>query len=268
MVIKKNYDQYNLFHIAETKKAETNQKNPVVKADFFPGEVQVSISKEGLKQYRSSMVEEQKKRIEDEEKFEATIREDKILLKSHRYMISGETNHIMETKKREREGASLTSEDRAQSMLEAYANLYDEIVRGYEDGTREIYVDDAESPNGYRLLTKEEELERLDDAYKELSEGYEMQLERDREANEIILKQYRKIAASIAVQRGRNDKVMEYLEKAKMLEEQMKAEWNPKDLARNLLRGSRLFKSQYEDTGDKNIIKDISSMIFEEIEAL
>lgn len=59
---------------------------------------------------------------------------------------------------------------------------------------------------------------------------------------------------------------MEYLEKAKLLEEQMKWEWKPKDLARNLVRGSHLFKNQYKDTGDKNIIKDISSMIFEEIE--
>ncbi len=49
-------------------------------------------------------------------------------------------------------------------MLEAYAKLYDEIVRRYADGTREIYVDDEERPKGYRLLTKEEELERLDAA--------------------------------------------------------------------------------------------------------
>ncbi len=81
-----------------------------------------------------------------------------------------------------------------------------------------------------------------------------------------MVKQYRELAASIAAQRGRNDKVMEYLEKAKLLEEKMKGEWKPKDLARNLVRGSHLFKNQYKVTGDKNIIKDVTSTIFGEIE--
>lgn len=45
--------------------------------------------------------------------------------------------------------------------MKAYAELYDEIVRGYEDGTREIYVAGGDGP---RRLTKEEELDALDAA--------------------------------------------------------------------------------------------------------
>lgn len=44
-----------------------------------------------------------------------------------------------------------------------YAELYDEIIQGYEAGTREIYVADE---NGTRKLTRDEELSTLDAAYK------------------------------------------------------------------------------------------------------
>lgn len=264
MIIQKNYDEYNLFHIAPTPKAEANRQNTVVKADFVPEGIHVSISKEGLEKYRSDMVEAQKQKRENEENFEKTVSECKILLKHHRYMIGGQINDIMEAKKRERQYSSLTSEDRAESMLEAYADLYDEIIRGYEDGTREIYVADDESPEGYRLLTKEEELERLDDAYKELSESYEIELERDRKSRENMVVEYRRLAASIAAQRGRNDKVMEFMEKARLLSEQLKEEWRPEHLSRNLIKGSYLFKNQYMHTRDKNIIREISAVIFEE----
>ena len=49
------------------------------------------------------------------------------------------------------------------NYVKAYAELYDEIVKGYENGTREIYV---AAENGPRKLTKDEELSNLDAAYK------------------------------------------------------------------------------------------------------
>ena len=48
---------------------------------------------------------------------------------------------------------------RDSNYVKAYAELYDEIVKGYENGTREIYVADE---NGPRKLTKDEELSNLD----------------------------------------------------------------------------------------------------------
>ncbi len=39
---------------------------------------------------------------------------------------------------------------RADGYVKAYAQLYDEIVRGYEDGTREIYVAGGDGPASLR----------------------------------------------------------------------------------------------------------------------
>ena len=66
----------------------------------------------------------------------------------------------------------------------AYDKLYDEIVQGYNDGTREVWVQDystGEDFDGlefqigdatvrYRKLTKEEELANLSDAYDRLAD--------------------------------------------------------------------------------------------------
>ena len=46
-----------------------------------------------------------------------------------------------------------------------YGNLYDEIVQGYKDGTVERYVGDENSETGFRKMTLDEELARLDKAF-------------------------------------------------------------------------------------------------------
>jgi hypothetical protein len=53
----------------------------------------------------------------------------------------------------------------AYNYLDYYANKYDEIVKGYEDGTREFWISDENSELGFRQVTKEDELEALDKAY-------------------------------------------------------------------------------------------------------
>ena len=58
---------------------------------------------------------------------------------------------------------ALNVNDRANGYISAYASLYDEIVQGYENGTREIYVEDE---LGIHRLTKEEELKELNESYK------------------------------------------------------------------------------------------------------
>lgn len=50
------------------------------------------------------------------------------------------------------------------ASLGAYASLYEEINEGYENGTREVWV--ADEKTGKRKLTKDEEIDRLNNAYK------------------------------------------------------------------------------------------------------
>lgn len=54
-------------------------------------------------------------------------------------------------------------EDIMSASLGAYASLYEEINEGYENGTREVWV--ADEKTGKRKLTKDEEIERLNNAY-------------------------------------------------------------------------------------------------------
>lgn len=72
------------------------------------------------------------------------------------------------------------------SHAEAYANLYDEIVQGYENGTRQINVIDENSEQGYRTLTMEEELSALDAAYEKNVKGFEEYAAQQNKARTII----------------------------------------------------------------------------------
>ncbi len=63
------------------------------------------------------------------------------------------------------------------NILSVYASMYDEIKQGYESGTREkrILGGDGSVGNEYRLLTEEEEIAALDEAfdfYSYVAEGY------------------------------------------------------------------------------------------------
>ncbi len=91
--------------------------------------------------------------------------------------------------------------DAASNMLKVYASLYDEIVKGYEAGTRETYVEDKNAEGGYRKLTMEEELQELDKAY----EDYALKYASNRDKQVIdILSAYEK-----QVSRIRNGRVSE-----------------------------------------------------------
>ena len=56
-----------------------------------------------------------------------------------------------------------------EDYVKAYENLYDEIVQGYKDGTRERYVADKNSETGFRKMTMQEKLNRLDEAFQKTS---------------------------------------------------------------------------------------------------
>lgn len=60
-------------------------------------------------------------------------------------------------------GGTYGFSDIMSTSLQAYAALYEEIEQGYAEGTREVWV--ADEKNGKRLLSREEELQRLANAY-------------------------------------------------------------------------------------------------------
>lgn len=88
-------------------------------------------------------------------------------------------------------GNILSTTDKANNYVNAYAELYDEIVQGYENGTREIYVADE---SGTHKLTKDEELSALDAAYKKTVDNFVTMEKTNQHAREIIGKEMEKIS--------------------------------------------------------------------------
>lgn len=106
-----------------------------------------------------------------------------------------------------------STSDAASNMLKVYASLYDEIVKGYEAGTRETYVEDENAEGGYRKLTMEEELAELDKAYEDYVDKYAAN--RDKQVID-ILSAYEKQVSRISDGRASvSDDVSNLLDKYK-----------------------------------------------------
>lgn len=124
--------------------------------------VKVSFSKEGIKNYRNS--------ISGGKSYEEAVKQ-KELLKTVKlsadldYSFRFRISESLSAEDAKAAGGPLSLKGRMENMAETYMSLYDEIVQGYESGTRKINVADVESEQGYRTLTMEEELEALDAAY-------------------------------------------------------------------------------------------------------
>lgn len=126
--------------------------------------VKVTISEEGLKSYRE--------KITNGQSFEEVQEQRKLLLETklspdmnYKFTLSAKVNSLNETDKEASGAKYLSNEEKLDNIMEAYTSLYEEIVQGYEDGTRVINVADENSEKGYRTLTMQEELEDLDNAY-------------------------------------------------------------------------------------------------------
>lgn len=61
----------------------------------------------------------------------------------------------------------------SRECLSVYAEMYDEIKRGYAEGTREIWVPDDAKIGSFRRVTEEEEIAALDDAFDFFASGIE-----------------------------------------------------------------------------------------------
>ena len=144
---------------------EKEKDAPQRKAD---NAVKVSISQEGIESYRKQIREKGTSgRVIAKGDKESIIRQAKqaaSALSANAY--GGE----LEKLKGQRTGSAYGIADELEDSVRAYANLYDEIVRGYQNGTRERYVEDENSETGFRKMTMEEELSELDRAFQKIAD--------------------------------------------------------------------------------------------------
>ncbi len=192
--------------------------------------VKVSISNEGLE--RSSSLQQNK-----EETYESMMQRREMLKKtrvmSYGYDLSMKAVELNDAAS-ENGAKTLSVTDRANGYISAYASMYDEIVRGYENGTREIYVEDE---FGIHRLTKEEELKALDEAYKREVDDFVAMEKANEQAYAIVTEAMKKIASiksrsGVAVSETDNSKAME----------QHKV---PENLKGRMLSAADIFKQNY-----------------------
>ena len=88
--------------------------------------------------------------------------------------------------KADEEGGTLSWQAKLDNLNKACQNLRDEIIQGYENGTRQVNVIDEGSETGYRTLTMEEELSALDAAYEKNLKAYEELSSQQEKAQGII----------------------------------------------------------------------------------
>ena len=148
---------------------EKEKGAPQPKAD---NAVKVFISQEGIESYRKQTREKGiSGRIVAKGNKESVIRRAKqaaSALSANAY--GGELAGEMEKLQGQRAGGTYGIADQMEDSVRAYGNLYDEIVQGYQNGTRERYVEDENSETGFRKMTMEEELSGLDQAFQKMAD--------------------------------------------------------------------------------------------------
>lgn len=152
--------------------------------------IKIDISQEGREQYRKSLSAHNQAKMGME-----SVKAHKNIIQ-HLSMDSDfeskfhKEAEMMSVAAREKETA-ITVKSKAENYFNTYTKVYDEIVRGYEAGTRETYVSED---GGYRKLTKEEELSALDKAFGKIAGDFEKRETINQNARSIIEEGFKKFA--------------------------------------------------------------------------
>ena len=164
--------------------SQTNEKHTVGQS------VKLSISNEGMEYYRNCIQQNRQETYDDVLQRRELLKSEKIRDIDYGYEISKKAAELNKDAANAGQNA-LSTTDRANGYVAAYAELYDEIVQGYESGTREIYVTDE---NGTHKLTKDEELSNLDAAYKKTVDDFVTMETTNQHARGIIGEEMNKIS--------------------------------------------------------------------------
>ena len=193
--------------------------------------IKVSISQEGYEHIRSSLQQN------GQETYDMVVRKialsKKVRVMNYGYDLSMKAVEFNDAASQNGTKA-LSVTDRANGYISAYASMYDEIVRGYENGTREIYVEDE---FGIHRLTKEEELKALDEAYKREVDDFVAMEKANEQAYAIVTEEVKKIAS---IKSGSGASVSE-TDNSKAMEQHKV----PENLSGKMLSAADIFKQNY-----------------------
>lgn len=152
--------------------------------------VKLSISNEGQESYRKSIHKDRQETSDTILQQREQLKNEKISFVDYGYEMSKKAAQLNKDAANAKSSV-LSVTDRADSYVAAYAELYDEIVQGYENGTREMYIADE---NGTHKLTKDEELSALDAAYTKTVDDFVTMEKTNQHARGIISEEMEKIS--------------------------------------------------------------------------
>jgi len=131
--------------------------------------------------------------------------------------------------------------DKASMLMSAYAVTYDEIVRGYENGTREKYVVDMETDELYRKVTMEEDLDYLNKEFERRASSLEKRHKADCEI--------RRMSAECAKGGFLHGMSLREVLRSTIYYERLKDEENITGIKQKMLDAAAVFAGQYEKYG-------------------
>jgi hypothetical protein len=156
----------------------------------FGKSVQVSISEEGQEKYRQSIQNQDMEAMSYDEMIQ---QREKLLEQNSPTDLDYDFQLGNEVAKYKEDGIYQTTQEKADTLLKSYAILYDQIVKGYSNGTRAIHVQDDTVDKGYRVLTQEEEISALTNSYKKYADDLQNQIEQEPKIKEAMEKYMKKL---------------------------------------------------------------------------
>lgn len=159
--------QINLFDLAKQQ-----NNNPVRYSETELGKEKpvaaVNISKEGLLALHGSKLPGNID-IQAEQEHIKYISEHQPT-ESYYSRMAREMNTSLELRHAENNG-NLSINDRENALMNSFKAIADEIVSGYDNGTRVRFIEDSNSEDGYRRLSKEDELAVLQKEFDDIAES-------------------------------------------------------------------------------------------------
>ena len=158
-----NHAGYINYDLGTANKQATEKQKP------FKSEraVQVDISKEAMDKYRADI--QKNTSVQDEE----TV---------HWSNLEDYTMQCVRIGGRDENGKPLSAEAQAQNLLDEYKSKYQQLAKGYDDGTIKIYSEDDEN----RVLTKDEALQKLTDSFESHARSLEEMSKQQEHAAQIL----------------------------------------------------------------------------------
>lgn len=168
----------------------------------------------------------------------------------HEASLAGEMAKLRE----QRGNGTYSLSDKLEDYAKAYGSLYDEIVQGYKNGTRELYVEDEDSETGFRRLTMEEELSSLEKAYQKAADRENALAENARKAAAAFKETGKKLSK---IKNGMGASFLNAYER--LQEEENVTQGN---IGQKMTELAQVWKDVYQASGSKeNGIEKVLSML-------